>query len=173
MGLTSFLKKKLEGDPEEKAHRQTVKQAYTDRLRSAEIAGAKQAGTTAGFKKGQNYKSGHSGTLGMLAAGAEGAVVGINKGAATFNQGIGINDFQPARGNNDLLDLAPAHTSRRHEKHHRHRHQEHQHREKEFSDYIKFFNLAQNGVKYRLGADGRAHRVISREEKEQKEFELW
>lgn len=33
--------------------------------------------------------------------------------------------------------------------------------------------IQQNGVKYRLGADGRVHRVISREEKRQKEFELY
>jgi len=115
MGLTNFIKKKLEGDPAEKAHKQAVKEAYTTNLRNAEIAGARKAGTKAGYLKGQNHKT-SSGKLDLLNNAAQGTAFGINQGLNTFNSSIGMDSFQPARGNNDVFDLEPAHKeSRRHE----------------------------------------------------------
>ena len=117
MGLTKFLKEKLEGNPEEKQHRALLKETYTKNLRAAELEGAKRAGTRQGFKKGQSYSKPKSG-LGMIGSMAEGAVHGINKGAGAFNTGMGMDDFAPAKGNHDLFDLE-LREERKSKKHHR------------------------------------------------------
>jgi hypothetical protein len=109
MGLGNFLKKKLEGDPAkrqaEREHKTEVKKAHDEAYNAAEIVGAKKRGVREGYQAGQRKQS--SGILGMMGAAAEGAVYGINKGAETFNNGIGLNDFAAQKGNSDLFGFAP------------------------------------------------------------------
>jgi len=107
MGFTSLLKKKLEDTPEkiaereaDKAHKAKVKKAYDDAYREAELKAATERGALEGAKSTGKKK----GLLNTIGAAAEGALVGINKGADAFNKGMGVNTLEIPR-QDDMIVL--------------------------------------------------------------------
>ena len=111
MGLTKFLQKKIAQTPEEKAERVAHKKAYDKAFQDAfdaeELEQAKIRGKEAAIKG--KKKGGLLGTIGNV---AQGVVYGMEKGAKSFNDGVGANDFVVPKqndilaipkGNNDLF----------------------------------------------------------------------
>jgi hypothetical protein len=106
MGFTKFLKKKIEDTPEkiaereaEKTHKLEVKKAYDTAYREAELKAATQRGTLEGAKSTGKKKS----LLNTIGAAAEGALVGINKGADAFNKGMGVNTLEIPRQDDMII----------------------------------------------------------------------
>ena len=112
MGLTSWIKKQLEGDPEEKAFRKEMKakekEAFREQYRISAIEAAKERGRAKAqliAKKG-SQGSGFLNTLGNIGEkmnkASEGLVRGIEINPDGANETFNVNDpFTPTSYNED------------------------------------------------------------------------
>jgi hypothetical protein len=126
MGLTGFLKKKLTETPEEKAdrlsHEAQVKKIRREAFYKAELEAAAEHGRIEGAKAGYGEGKKKGGLLTTIGRAAEGALVGVNKGAKMFNDGMGIeglgipkqtDELVIPKGNNDLFSVASTATKKK------------------------------------------------------------